>query len=265
MAFLRTCFLIVAYCIALSGYAQMQTLNSTSLSLCTCPGHPWNISAPNKPSILFPDTGNTNRVMFSKYGFTIPQDAFIEGIEVSFNYTTNALPNTISDKNVLLLYWGNQGGNDKASATPFYTGSNTVTLGGPNDLWGWFFTPADINSDGFGFNIKLHSSAAGKQFAFTNGVQITVHFINPNGIKESQTALPFSKIAIQNKQVSFIYDTTEEMEISIYNLNGQIIFTQKLEADADKTIDMGIYENGLYTYTLKSQTQFQKGKLYLSN
>lgn len=265
MAFLKNAIILFLICFSFPAKSQMQVLNSTSLSLCTCPGQPWNISTLNKPSILFSDTGYTKRLMFSKYGFTIPTDAFIQGIEVAYNYTTNATGTILNDKLVLPLFWGAQVGTDKADQTAAYTGSNSVVLGGPSDMWGWYFTPADINSDGFGFNIKLHSSAAGKQFAFTNGVQITVHFINPNGIKESQTALPFSKIAIQNKQVSFIYDTTEEMEISIYNLNGQIIFTQKLKADSYKTIDMSIYENGLYTYTLKSQTQFQKGKLYLSN
>jgi hypothetical protein len=265
MAFLKNAIILFLICFSFTAKAQMQVLNSTSLSLCTCPGQPWNISTLNKPSILFSDTGYTKRLMFSKYGFTIPTDAFIQGIEVAFNYTTNATGNTISDKYVLPLFWGAQVGTDKADLTSSYTGSNTVVLGGASDMWGWYFTPADINSDGFGFNIKLHSTASGKQFAFTNGAQITVHFINPNGIKDSQTAASHSKIGIQNKHVSFMTDLAEDTEIAIYNLSGQLILSEKREAQASKTIDMRSYESGLYTYTLKSATQFKKGKLYLNN
>jgi hypothetical protein len=53
------------------GYSQMQTLNCTSVSICSCPGEVWNINNIAKPSVLFSAPGVSKRVMFSKYGFAI--------------------------------------------------------------------------------------------------------------------------------------------------------------------------------------------------
>ncbi len=234
------------------GYSQMQVLNASSVSICSCTGESWNITNINKPSVSFMAPGVSKRVMFSKYGFTIPADANIMGVEIQYTYSTTAPGTTLNDENVLLLYYGNQGGIDKSTLTPVYSGTNMVVLGGPTDLWNWPLFPSDINADGFGFNFKLNSSAAGTQFNFMNGVQITVHYQNPNGIIESQKSYSGSKISVNEKKIDFISEYNYETEINIYNLLGEQIAFSKSKSNESKEIDLSNFENGLYVYSIKT-------------
>lgn len=260
----KTIFTLFFGCITSLLFSQSQTLNSNSVSICSCPGEVWNTTIANKPSVAFMAAGVTKRVMFSKYGFTIPTDAFVLGVEIQFNFTTTANSTTLNDENVLLLYWGNQGGTDKSGTTPAYTGSNTVVLGGPTDLWGWYLTPADVNADGFGFNFKLNSSAAGNQFWFLNGAQITVYYQNPNGIIESQKSYSESKISVHQKKVDFISEKNKDTEISIYNLLSAKIAYSKTKNNESKEIDLSNFENGLYIYTVKANNQEKTGKFIIN-
>jgi len=255
-------FLVVMAHTAFS-YAQMQSLNCTSVSICSCPGEAWNISNINQPSVLFSASGVSKRVMFSKYGFTIPTDGNILGVEIQYTYSTTAPGTTLNDENILLLYYGNQAGIDRSSLTPVYSGSNTVVLGGPTDLWNWSLFPSDINADGFGFNFKLNSSAAGTQFNFINGAQITVYYQNPNGIIESQKSYSGSKISINQKKVDFISEYNQETEISIYNLLGERIAFLKSQNNESKEIDLSNFESGLYVYTVKTNGKEKTGKFLL--
>ena len=245
------------------GYSQMQTLNCTSVSICSCPGEVWNINNIAKPSVLFSAPGVSKRVMFSKYGFAIPQDGNILGVEIQYTYSTTAPGTTLNDENVLLLYYGNQGGIDRSTVTPAYSGTNTVLLGGPTDLWNWSLFPSDINADGFGFNFKLNSTAAGTQFNFMNGVQITVYYQNPNGIIESQKSYSSSKISIHQKKIDFISEYNQETEISIYNLLGEQIAFSKTKNNESKEINLSHFESGLYVYTVKIQGKEKTGKFLL--
>lgn len=241
----------------------MQVLNSNSLSICGCPGELWEISVNNKPSVSFTVAGDSKRVMFSKYGFSIPETAYILGIEIEFDFNTNANPNTLEDKSVNLLYWGNIGGFDKSTATPAYTGSNTIVLGGPADTWGWYFAPADINNDGFGFNFKLNSTTTGVHFEFLRGAQITVYYQNPSGIIESQKNYSDTKILLHNKQIEFNSAYDKEAEIRIYNLAGNKLIDLHQNANTSKQADLSTLENGVYIYTIKQNGKVKSGKFLL--
>lgn len=213
--------------------------------------------------MLFLNAGDTKRVMFSKYGFSIPGDASVLGVEISFSYSTTANTTVLDDKNVLLLYWGTQGGFDKSASTPAYVGTNSVVLGGPTDTWGWFLTPADVNDDGFGFNFKLNCTTVGINYAFLNGVQITVYYLNPNGIVESQKSYAQAKLTVKDKQVNFISEYNETSEISIYNLSGERVFYGSIEANANKVADLQHLQNGLYLYSIKQNGKEKTGKFLL--
>lgn len=245
------------------GFSQSQTLNSGTVTLCGCPGELWNTSVHNKPIVSFSLAGASKRVMFSNYGFTIPANATIKGIEVEYDYNTNATGNTLQDTSVLLLYWGNMGGFDKSSTTAAYTSSNTIIVGGPTDTWGWFWTPTDINNAGFGFNFKLISSQAGVQFSFLNGAQITVYYELPNGIKEFQKSISSAKITVKDKQVNFVSENDKNSEINIYNILVTKIYSATKTSTESKEINLNNFEKGIYVYSIKSNGKEKTGKFLL--
>jgi len=245
--------------LSLETYSQSQTMLAALASNCGCPGEIWNTTNAAKPNVGFSAPGVSKRVMFTNYGFTIPGDASITGIEVVYSYSTNAQGMDLSDESVYLLYWGNLSGSDKSGLTTHYSGTNTITLGGVNDTWGITFFPADVNADNFGFNFKLNSSVAATQFSFLNGAYITVHYITPNGIRESQTSYAGAKVAVNNKQVKFVSEENEKTHLAIYTLEGKEIYNAQYKGTADLTS----FEKGIYVYHIKSETGIKRGKFVL--
>ncbi len=260
---MKNLYLFVFLLLNYSAFSQSQTLNSNTVTLCGCPGELWNISVPNKPIISFSVVGASKRVMFSNYGFSIPANATIKGIEVEYDFNTNSTGTLLEDANVQLLYWGNMGGTDKSTITPAYTGSNTIILGGPTDTWGWFWAPADINDTGFGFNFKLLANQSGLHYSFLNGAQITVYYELPNGINEFQKSNSSAKISVKDKHVNFISESHKNSEISIYNILGKKIYTATKSTVDSKEIDLSTFESGIYVYTIKSEEKEKTGKFLL--
>ena len=112
------------------------------------------------------------------YGFGIPVDATITGIEVRINRLAVGPPPSIFDTEVSLVINDVVVGDNKASALPWPTSFETATYGSPTDLWGTSWTPAQVNSDGFGVVIAANRGNQGQsdKYATVDTMQITVYF-----------------------------------------------------------------------------------------
>nr|WP_315180340.1 T9SS sorting signal type C domain-containing protein [uncultured Flavobacterium sp.] len=102
-------------------------------------------------------TITTRYLQGKKYSFAIPNDAIINGIEVSINRYSNRNDASFVKDNVISLIKDGTvtGSNNKVDGKWSTTTSTVVTYGGVSDLWGTTWTPAEINADTFGVALSV--------------------------------------------------------------------------------------------------------------
>lgn len=112
----------------------------------------------------------------TNFGFSIPTDATIDGIEVHIERHANSTSN-ISDDRVRIVKGGVIGSTDKASASAWPNSDQTANYGGASDLWGESWTPANINASDFGAVLAArYNSPSGSDDAKVDHISITVHY-----------------------------------------------------------------------------------------
>ncbi|PJJ09955.1 hypothetical protein CLU83_3338 [Flavobacterium sp. 1] len=136
--------------------------------------------------------GRTNYLQAKNFGFSVPTDATITGIEVSINRyasvstsTNNVIDVTVSlIKNGVITYTGSAADGDNKSLGPRWstTNSDVLTYGGNTDLWEGTttgtWTPADINNANFGVGLSAYFFRnSGTVTANVDDVQMTVYYI----------------------------------------------------------------------------------------
>lgn len=96
-------------------------------------------------------TQGSGTLLASSFGFAIPSDETIVGIEVTFNKRADAASQVLDGVVQLTL-----GGDNKADGSYWPFPGNTDTIyGGAADLWSLTPTPADVNDSGFGVNLSI--------------------------------------------------------------------------------------------------------------
>lgn len=148
---------------------------------------PSNIVDGYDPSYWAQISSNPTGVFLSKwlaayqFGFTIPSTAIITGIEVNVKRSANVNDDsTYAYDNSAKIIQGTviQGNNNK-KITKYSTSIETITYGGPTDLWGITWTPAQINSpSGFGFALSTGLACTFYNAAQIYQVTISVYYQN---------------------------------------------------------------------------------------
>lgn len=134
----------------------------------------------------------TRYLVASDYQFNIPANATIKGIQVDIQQLSDGinLLATISDEGVRLRKGGAFVGANKASSHfwPIFN-SSYHTYGGLNDLWGTTWTPADINSPGFGVGISAQLSGLLMLLPSANvdHMRITVNYSVPPAVTSTDS------------------------------------------------------------------------------
>lgn len=131
--------------------------------------------------ITLPMTSDANSKVLvgSNFGFTIPTNATIKGIEAIIrrihSVTTSPYPSEITTQ---LRKAGTAVGDNKASGN--YTNAwLNKTYGGATDLWGTTWTPADINNSGFGLGHVLYRYTTASGDPYIDCFKITVYYTIP--------------------------------------------------------------------------------------
>lgn len=117
---------------------------------------------------------NTQALTATGYGFALPPDAQVTGIEVHVERSSTLT--LTSDNAVRIVRGGVIGGADRAlpGNWPSMGAEAVVTYGGPTDLWGETWTAADINDSGFGAAVSARVAAVDN--ALIDHIAITVHY-----------------------------------------------------------------------------------------
>jgi hypothetical protein len=121
-----------------------------------------------------PSSGPSPWLRGSGYGFNIPSNAVVTGIEVQINRSGSA-SFAIQDDEVYLTKDSQIAGDNKAATGTWGLTLATQTYGGSSDLWGTTWTPEDINNNGFGVRFRANILQM-SQTANVNYIQIRVHY-----------------------------------------------------------------------------------------
>jgi len=127
----------------------------------------------------------TNYLLVHNFGFRIPNNATIIGVEVKIEKKQSGLQTgTIEDLVVSLTDSANgnpsTGGQNKALSGAWPTTDQVFSYGGQNDTWGLNLTPAIINSSAFGVTIRAQNTHATDQnTAFIDQVTMRVYYREP--------------------------------------------------------------------------------------
>jgi hypothetical protein len=151
--------------------------------------NPTNIIAAGSPyaTVALGAGANSDNLQATNYGFAIPANATIRGIQVAINrFGTQSLSLGYRDQtlyavknNVILTTATN-----KASNTTWPTGATVANYGANNDLWGASWTPAEINAANFGIALSVHSNAVFSTLtASVDYIRVTVTYTLPGDIK----------------------------------------------------------------------------------
>ncbi len=140
--------------------------------------NPGNITAADSNSATVTLNGATSHYLEgTNYGFTLPANATINGIQVTVGRYESGLSsgNDVRDSVVSLMKSGTLIGSNKgATSTEWPTANTAASYGANNDLWGTTWTADDINATGFG--VALSANSVNNRIASVDYMQIAVTY-----------------------------------------------------------------------------------------
>jgi len=140
-------------------------------------------------SSVYLNNTNSNYLKATNFGFNIPSNATIQGVEVQIERNATNLQNgNVVDNQVSLIKKGKISPFNKAHFLQFWTSEDRlVNYGNDLDLWGETLTPANINSPDFGVAISVglvntdtDGLTVGSATANINSITMTVTYTTPS-------------------------------------------------------------------------------------
>jgi hypothetical protein len=149
--------------------------------------NPGNITAVGTPfATVAPGAGGTsNYLLASNYGFSIPDNAIINGIQLTIRRSSTQSAGTGNrDNQVRLVKNNNLEATNKSVGGVYPTGLTNQSYGNATDLWGSTWTAADINNAGFGAALSVNNTRfLGAATATVDFMQITVTYTIPGSFQ----------------------------------------------------------------------------------
>jgi hypothetical protein len=154
--------------------------------------------AANRTFAEFFVTTLTRELLTTGYGFLIPRDATINGIRLDVKKAAdrfgflNSLVATalVSDHHIRLIKGGVSGGADLKKGSWPSRSYAYVSYGGPTQLWGRTWTPADVNRADFGASIQAAVGAhSANRHAYIDHVRITVFYTESEPTVENRAPI----------------------------------------------------------------------------
>lgn len=149
--------------------------------------NPGNITSAGTPfATVAPGPGGTsNYLLASNYGFSIPDNAIINGIQLTIRRSSTQSAGTGNRDNQVRLFKNNNlEATNKSVGGVYPTGLTNQSYGNATDLWGSTWTAADINNAGFGAALSVNNTRfLGAATATVDFMQITVTYTVPGSLQ----------------------------------------------------------------------------------
>lgn len=206
----------------------------------------------------------------SSYGFSIPGNSMITGVKAEvLRYSSD--PVSLKDTIVKLMNNETPVGTNKLSSNYWSTTASYQVYGSQSDLWGTTWTPADINSSGFGLfykteNINPNISSVS---AFVDHVRITVYFQSTTGVMEYQISdnsfSTYFDASAQAISIRTVQLKSNHMDIQVFNATGQLVAGKNMSGDFSKVsieqINAENFANGIYFVELRTEDKSFSSKI----
>jgi hypothetical protein len=159
---------------------------------------------------------NTDYIMITGFGFSIPATATVNGISVSVRKSASGLLENVQDQSVMIIQNGNIAGTEHASSGAWPLTETFFNYGSTSDLWGLSWAPNDINASNFG--ISISANLAGLSVlptAYIDDVQITICY--------TSVVLPieltmFDGVSQNNNSVKLSWTTATETDNDYFSI-----------------------------------------------
>ena len=144
-----------------------------------------------RSSVTVPDGEESGTLLASKFGFYIPPDSTLEGVEVIVERRASA-GSAIMDATISLVDDAGEPIGDNAADLVNYwpTTEATKTYGSSTDLWNADLTLAIVGHDQFGVAIVVRNEAEVDVAAEVDAVWITVYYTPPEAHVPVETLHP---------------------------------------------------------------------------
>jgi hypothetical protein len=120
------------------------------------------------------DGAYSDWLLLDQFGFAIPDNALVEGIEFEVRRAGGAL---VADDSVVVLKAGESGSADRALSEPWSDDLEWAGYGAADDLWGEPWTPEEVNDEGFRLALSVqYGNTVGNTRAYVDQVSATVHY-----------------------------------------------------------------------------------------
>jgi hypothetical protein len=124
-------------------------------------------------SLSVDDGTDQDRLILDDFGLEVPNNATVVGIAVTIRHAGGG-PNEASDQVVRIVKGGVVGESAREKPGNWPIDLTDELYGGPSDLWGETWTPADVNSKAFGVAVAaLPVEGAGRAYVDTARVEVT--------------------------------------------------------------------------------------------
>ena len=128
-------------------------------------------------------TYSANYLKATNFGFSIPDGATIDGIEVRVVRKQGVSVSDVSDNEIKIIKGGAISSTNLSSYAAWATTDETVDFGGTTNLWGETWSASDINNSNFGVVISPELSAGyeGTASAYVDNIQMRVYYTESEG------------------------------------------------------------------------------------
>lgn len=123
---------------------------------------------------------SSQKLMATNFGFSLPVDAIINGIEITvsgFTTISSSGQDYFITKDGVFAFTGLTG-NGKLTSSP-----SIITYGGSNDLWGKTWTASDVNTSTFGFYLSFYPS--GTESVQIDYIKMNIYYNNEEMVSNS--------------------------------------------------------------------------------
>ncbi len=188
--------------------------NATGATAWSNPGNITTAGTPYATSAMS-SSGTSNYLVASNYGFSIPANATIGGIQVSINRNGTVGLSGVRDRFLYLVKAGTiqtSGNNKAATGSNWPTSFTVANYAGTTDLWGLTWTASDINNSGFGVALAvLNNDFLGGRTATVDYIRVTVTYTVPGSldwytVSSGGTAIgsgsPFNPVGVLNSGIA---------------------------------------------------------------
>jgi hypothetical protein len=128
------------------------------------------------------DSGTTNELVGTTFGFSIPTNATIVGIVFTLARKVTSISNFIVETtDVNLLKAGVAAGSTLGPGSSWVVATTDETWGTSTSLWGTTWTPAQVNAVGFGAEITVNygNEGAVSRTLSVQNYRLTVYYTTP--------------------------------------------------------------------------------------